>query len=171
MSKYLLTGVAASALVFGAGAGAPIARADIDGPIKHVAATEAAVAQLEANASIIGLDGGELFYGPNLALRFNSPAVDPRTPDIILAPKVGVVYTGGKAKVAEHGGFANDDTTVMMLVANPAFASATINSPVETAQVPATILSLLGLDPNALEAVRNEGTQVLPGVPSFSRRW
>jgi Type I phosphodiesterase / nucleotide pyrophosphatase len=135
------------------------------------AATEAAVAQLQANATIIGLDGGEVFYGPNLALRFNSPAIDPRTPNIIVAPKVGVVYTGGKKKVAEHGGFANDDTAMMMLVANPAFAPATINSPVETAQVAPTILSLLGLDPNALDAVRNEGTQVLPGIPSFSRRW
>ncbi|MBO0751017.1 MAG: alkaline phosphatase family protein [Bradyrhizobiaceae bacterium] len=129
-----------------------------------MAATEAAVAQLQANAAAIGLDGGELFYGPNLALRFNSPAIDPRTPNIILNPKVGVVYTGGKAKVAEHGGFANDDTAVMMLVANPAFAPATVNSPVETAQIPPTILSLLGLDPNALDAVRNEGTQVLPGL-------
>jgi hypothetical protein len=134
------------------------------------AATEAAVATLQANAAIIGLDGGEVFYGPNLALRFNSPAIDPRTPNIIVAPKVGVVYTGGKKKVAEHGGFANDDTTVMMLVANPAFAPATINSPVETAQVAPTILSLLGLDPNALDAVRNEGTQVLPGIPAFPRR-
>jgi hypothetical protein len=131
------------------------------------AATEAAVAQLQANAAIIGLDGGEVFYGPNLALRFNSPGIDPRTPDIIVAPKVGVVYTGGKKKVAEHGGFANDDTTVMMLVANPAFAPATINSPVETAQVAPTILALLGLNPNALDAVRNEGTQVLPGIQTF----
>jgi hypothetical protein len=135
------------------------------------AATEAAVAQLQANAAIIGLDGGEVFYGPNLALRFNSPAIDPRTPNIIVAPKVGVVYTGGKKKIAEHGGFANDDTAVMMLVANPAFAPVTINSPVETAQVAPTILSLLGLDPDALDAVRKEGTQVLPGIPSFHRRW
>jgi hypothetical protein len=133
------------------------------------AATEAAVAQLQANANIIGLDGGEVFYGPNLALRFNSPAIDPRTPNVIVAPKVGVVYTGGGKKVAEHGGFANDDTAVMMLVANPAFAPATINSPVETAQVAPTILSLLGLDPNALDGVRNEGTQVLPGIRTRSR--
>jgi Type I phosphodiesterase / nucleotide pyrophosphatase len=135
------------------------------------AATAAAAALLQANAAIIGLDGGELFYGPNLALRFNSPATDPRTPNLILAPKVGVVYTGGKKKVAEHGGFANDDTAVMMLVANPAFASATINSPVETAQIAPTILSLLGLDPQALVAVQQEGTQILPGVPTFRERW
>jgi Type I phosphodiesterase / nucleotide pyrophosphatase len=135
------------------------------------AATEAAAAQLETNAASIGLDGGELFYGPNLALRFNSPASDPRTPNLILTPKVGVVYTGGKKKVAEHGGFANDDTTVMMLVANPAFAPATINSPVETAQIAPTILTLLGLNPNALVSVQEEGTQVLPGIPASRERY
>jgi hypothetical protein len=128
------------------------------------AATANAAAQLEANAAAIGADGGEIFYGPNLALMFNDPAKDPRTPNIIVAPNVGVVYTGGTKKLAEHGGFAHDDTNAMMLVANPAFASATINSPVETAQVAPTILALLGLDPNALIAVQQEGTQTLPGI-------
>jgi hypothetical protein len=128
------------------------------------AATAAAAAQLEANAATIGADGGEIFYGPNLDLLFNDPAVDPRTPNLIVAPNVGVVYTGGKKKIAEHGGFASDDRTVMMLVANPAFNPATINSPVETAQIAPTILVLLGLDPRALIAVQQEGTQVLPGV-------
>jgi arylsulfatase A-like enzyme len=35
---------------------------------------------------------------------------------------------------------------------------------VETTQVAPTILDLLGLDPNALQAVQIEGTQVLPGT-------
>ena len=87
-----------------------------------------------------------------------------RTPNIIVAPNVGVVYTGGTKKVAEHGGFAHDDTTVIMLVAHPGISPAIINSPVETAQVAPTILALLGLDPNSLIAVQKEGTQVLPGI-------
>ena len=66
-----------------------------------------------------------------------------RTPNIIVAPNVGVVYTGGKKKVAEHGGFAHDDTTVMMLVSHPEIPHAVIHSPVETAQVAPTILALL----------------------------
>ena len=36
--------------------------------------------------------------------------------------------------------------------------------PVETTQIAPTILNLLGLDPNALQAVQIEGTQVLPGT-------
>jgi hypothetical protein len=105
------------------------------------------------------------------AIRTSQRSTDPRTPNLILAPKVGVVYTGGKKKVAGHGGFANDDTAVMMLLVNPAFAPAVVNSPVETAQIAPTIVSLLGLNPDALVAVQQEGTQVLPGIPTFRERW
>ncbi len=100
---------------------------------------------------------------------FNSPLTDPRTPDIIVAPNVGVVYTGGGKKIAEHGGFANDDTNVMMLVANPRFSPKTVTSPVETAQIAPTILKVLGLDPNSLQAVRMEHTQPLPGLHEQSK--
>ncbi|MGO9848769.1 MAG: hypothetical protein ACLPKT_19895 [Methylocella sp.] len=55
-------------------------------------------------------------------------------------------------------------TTVIMLVAYPGLPPAIVNSPVETAQVAPTILALLGLNPNSLIAVQNEGTQVLPGI-------
>ena len=89
---------------------------------------------------------------------------DPRTPDIIVAPNVGVVYTGSAKKQSEHGGFAHDDTNVMLLVSNPRMADKTVSSFVETSQVAPTILKLLGLDPDALEAVRKEGTPVLPGL-------
>ena len=130
------------------------------------AATVNAVAQLEANAATIGANGGEFFYGRNLDLMFSDPRTyeGSRTPNIIVAPNVGVVYTGGTKKIAEHGGFAHDDTTVMMLVSNSGLSPVIINSPVETAQVAPTILALLGLNPNALIAVQQEGTQVLPGI-------
>jgi type I phosphodiesterase/nucleotide pyrophosphatase len=129
-----------------------------------------AVALLEANATTIGANGGEIFYGRNLGLMFSDPATPEgsRTPNIIVAPNVGVVYTGGMKKLAEHGGFAHDDTTVMMLVAHPAMERTIVNSPVETVQVAPTILRLLGLDPSSLIAVQKEVTQVLPGIP-FSR--
>ncbi len=130
------------------------------------AATLNAVAQLQASAAKIGADGGEFFYGRNLDLMFSDPRTPEgsRTPNIIVAPNVGVVYTGGKKKVAEHGGFAHDDTTVIMLVSHPEISHAVIHSPVETAQVAPTILALLGLDPDSLIAVQKEGTQVLPGI-------
>jgi Type I phosphodiesterase / nucleotide pyrophosphatase len=127
-------------------------------------ATTNAVATLEANAATIGADGGQIYSGPLLALLFNDPSIDPRTPNIIVAPDVGVIYTGGTKKIAEHGGFAHDDRNVIMLVSNPSMSAATVNSPVETYQIAPTILAVLGLDPDKLIAVQKEGTQVLPGL-------
>jgi hypothetical protein len=40
----------------------------------------------------------------------------------------------------------------------------TVARPVETTQVAPTILAALGLDPNSLQSVQIEGTQVLPGL-------
>src|SRR5205823_6374364 len=92
------------------------------------------------------------------------PNGDPRTPDIIVTTDVGVIYTGHQAKVAEHGGFANDDTNVMLLLSNPSFAAQIVTSPVETTQIAPTILAALGIDPTELQAVGAEGTQVLPSA-------
>jgi hypothetical protein len=127
---------------------------------------------LESNASAAGI--GQILYGPSLETMFNAPGLpeqggDPRTPDIIVLPNVGVVYTGSTKKQAEHGGFAVDDTNVMLLVSNPSIRSRTITTFVETTQVAPTILKILGLDPRSLEAVRKEGTTVLPGFQSSER--
>jgi arylsulfatase A-like enzyme len=75
-----------------------------------------------------------------------------------------VIYTGSTKKQAEHGGFAHDDTNVMLLVSNPDFQARTVTSFVETTQVAPTILQALGLDPSDLDAVQKEGTPVLPGL-------
>ena len=128
--------------------------------------TLAAVAVLEANAATAGI--GQIFYGASLETLFNKPGLppngDPRVPDIIVQPNVGVVYTGSKKKQAEHGGFAQDDTNVMILVSKPDFRAKTVTSFVETTQVAPTILQALGLDPGELDAVQKEGTPVLPGL-------
>ena len=71
-------------------------------------------------------------------------------------------YTGSTKKLAEHGGFAHDDTNVMLLLSYPGFHPMTVHAEVGTAQVAPTILQALGLDPSALLAVRSEGTAALP---------
>ena len=135
-----------------------------------------AVTALENAGTAIGL--GQILYGASLNAIFNPPGVpnvpgpccklreggDPRTPDIIVLPNVGVVYTGGDKKQSEHGGYAWDDTNVMLLVSNPQIHAKTVHAFVETAQVAPTILQLLGLDPQNLDAVRLEGTPVLPAL-------
>ena len=127
-------------------------------------ATAVGMLQSGTNPVLGGYDGGEIFWGPSLDLMFNDPAIDPRTPDIVVAPNVGVIYTGKKKKVAEHGGFAHDDTNVILLLANPQFSPESVSFPVQTAQVAPTILKALGLDPHSLQAVKLEHTPVLPGL-------
>jgi hypothetical protein len=126
--------------------------------------TDAAVALLEANAGPTGIALGQFYYGSSLALNYNDPSVDPRAPDIIVTPNVGVTYSGSHAKQAEHGGFAHDDTNVVLLLSKPSFKRATVRAAVGTAQVAPTVLKALRIDPSALNAVKVEGTSVLPAV-------
>lgn len=123
-------------------------------------------AQSPATTNIAGI--GEIFWGPAITQLFNAPGLspsgDPRTPDILVTPNVGVTYSGSSKKLAEHGGFSHDDTNVMLLISNPNISPKTVTTPVETMQVAPSILRALGLDPNSLESVVKEGTQVLPGA-------
>jgi Type I phosphodiesterase / nucleotide pyrophosphatase len=136
--------------------------------LKPGASVPAAVELLESNAAAIGL--GEIYYGPTLWLNNNvgglEPGQDPRAPDIIVTPNVGVTYSGSSTMIADHGGFAHDDTNVIMLLANPRFEASTVTAATTTMQVAPTIIKALGLDPAALEAVREERTEVLPEVVS-----
>ena len=134
--------------------------------LTHSTDLATAVGILESNAAAAGV--GQIFYGPSLETMFNAPGLppngDPRTPDIIVQPNVGVVYSGSSKKQAEHGGFAHDDTNVILLVSNPDLQARTVTSFVETTQVAPTILQALGLDPGSLDAVQKEDTPVLPGL-------
>jgi hypothetical protein len=137
------------------------------------ASVDAAVELLESNAAALGL--GQIYYGPSLALNYNvgglEPGQDPRSPDILVTPNVGVTYSGSTAMIGDHGGFAHDDTNVMLLLSNPAFVPHNVYTGVGTNQVAPSILRALGLDPRSLDAVRLEGTPVLPDVNlDFSRR-
>jgi type I phosphodiesterase/nucleotide pyrophosphatase len=130
-----------------------------------------AVELLEQNAAAIGL--GQIYFGPTLSLNYNvggwEPGQDPRTPDIIVTPNVGVTYSGSTTMIADHGGFAHDDTNVMLLVSHPGFKQQTVFDGTSTTQVAPTILKALGLNPAALDAVRAEGTAVLSEVWSQLR--
>ena len=130
------------------------------------ASVSAAVQFLEQNATAIGM--GEIFYGPTLAMNYNvggtGPGQDPRSPDIIVVPNVGVVYSGSTTMIGDHGGFSHDSTNVIMLVSNPSFTPQTVAATTRTMQVAPTIVQALGLDPKALQAVVAEGTEVLPEV-------
>jgi Type I phosphodiesterase / nucleotide pyrophosphatase len=130
--------------------------------------TAAVAAYLNANAkpdpstNSKGLFIDEVMAGSDLDLRFNDPSKDPATPDIIVRPNYGTIYTGSTAKNAEHGGFNYSDTNVGLVVSNPNLSARTVKTPVASSQVAPTILKALGIDPEQLNSVRIEGTQVLP---------
>jgi hypothetical protein len=122
--------------------------------------TQAAADYLNANANALFID--EVMAGNEIRLKFDNPLSDNATPDILVQPIYGTVYTGSKAKNAEHGGFSFGDTNVGLIVSNPSLHSRVVKTPVATSQVAASLLKALGIDPSELKAVRKEGTEVLP---------
>ncbi len=93
--------------------------------------------------------------------KFGDPA-NGRTPDFMVQPNPGVIYTTSQAKDMEHGGFAADDGHVALLVSLPSMEQRTVTHHVKTTQVAPTVVKALGLDPRLLQSVRKEGTHVLP---------
>ena len=108
-----------------------------------------------------------VYAGAASAAFFGVPPGDPRHPDILGIAQHGIVYTGKKAKIAEHGGNDRQDRNVPILVVLPGLMHGhVVDSPVETTQIAPTILALLGLPSRDLQAVRIEHTRILPGAGS-----
>lgn len=104
----------------------------------------------------------QIYAGDAAARLIGVDQSDPRVPDVIGIAQYGVVYTGHKGKIAEHGGDHLEDRNVPILVAwRGAPGGTAVTAPVETTQIAPTILELLGLNPNKLQAVQIEGTQSL----------
>jgi hypothetical protein len=118
---------------------------------------------LNTNAVPLFID--EVMGAAELTLKFNDPAADSRTPDIIVEPTYGTTYTHSSAKNSEHGGFSYGDTNVGLIVSNPSFQAKVLKTPVSTSQVAPTVLRALKLNPNALKSVQIEKTAELPAVP------
>ena len=140
--------------------------------VKHYLLTHSAAANNVSGNPITVTNSGlkRVFAGRAAARLFDVSAADPRHPDIVGIAQHGVVYTGGQAKIAEHGGDDQQDRNVPILVVVPGARPGHIDGArVETTQIAPSILRLLGLDPRALQAVRIEHTRVLPGLPSSRR--
>jgi hypothetical protein len=127
----------------------------------------AAVAQaLRVRATDLGIL--RVYSGRSLELLL--PANEPRFPDLVIQPTLGVFYTEGveneatRALLAEHGGMLDEDVQVPLIVSGVAQQGQINRSTVLTSQIAPTILKALGLDPARLDAVRREGTAVLPSL-------
>ncbi|WP_217426312.1 alkaline phosphatase family protein [Pandoraea anhela] len=133
--------------------------------LKHRAAIAPVVRALRANAGPLGI--ARVYAGSDMPAEFGPR--NSRTPDIVVQVVPGVIYTRG-TKLAEHGGFTDDDRRVPLLLSRPDFLPQEIDSPVSTRQVAPTILSALGLAPSALDAVRKESVRVLPELEFVGSR-
>lgn len=144
-----------------------------DAPKKVVAVAKA----LEENAAAIHAGRlspgmhvpGNIVYGRALAAIFGDPhsadaVAHARAPDIFIQPNAGVIYSTSTKKIAEHGGGSADDIDVALIVAGGRVKPRVVTGSVSTTQVAATILSVLGLNPQDLAAVREEHTKPLPGL-------
>src|SRR5260370_14172431 len=69
---------------------------------------EAVGSYLNKNAKALFIE--QVMAGAEIDARFNNPLHDSRTPDVIVQPVYGTIYTGSKAKNAEHGGFSFRET-------------------------------------------------------------
>jgi len=91
---------------------------------------------------------------------YGDPFSNSRVPDFIAVTNHGVICTGG-TKLAEHGGFSDDDRNVALLLSAPHLNREYVETLTDTTQIAPTILHALGLNTSRLDAVRIEGTQVL----------
>jgi arylsulfatase A-like enzyme len=118
----------------------------------------------EAKAYILAhaaeLQIAQLLDRTTLTALYEDPFHNTRVPDFIAVTNHGVICTGG-SKLAEHGGFSDDDRNVALLVSAPQLKQQYVEALTYTTQIAPTILHALGLDPLLLDGVIAEGTPIL----------
>ncbi|MFE3190224.1 alkaline phosphatase family protein [Nocardia sp. NPDC059240] len=106
----------------------------------------------------------DVHAGADAANYLGAPANDPRHPDLVGVAQVGTVYTGGKGKIAEHGGANPADRDVPLVVFGGGVKKDVVNDAVTTTQIAPSILKLLDENPDKLDAAKRHGVRALPGV-------
>lgn len=108
-----------------------------------------------------------VYAGEAAADYFGVSHSDPRVPDLVGVAQIGTVYTGGKGKIAEHGGANPADRDVPIVVSGAGVHASGWHydsTAVLTTQIAPTILELLNLDQNKLQTVREYGITDLPRI-------
>ncbi|OOV85814.1 hypothetical protein BTA35_0216670, partial [Oceanospirillum linum] len=86
--------------------------------LKDPSAAGKIAAALRAHAEELGIQ--DVLHGTRLAGIFPPPQKDSRTPDLVVVTRDGVIYTSPHdGKLAEHGGFHEDDTSVALILSSP----------------------------------------------------
>jgi len=134
--------------------------------LKDQTQTQSVASALTTSGNETTLNIAQILSGESLKLLFPDPLIDPAPPDVVVVPNPGTTYEPATQVLAEHGGFNENDVHVPLLLVAPTVRPGLVRSLVSTTQIAPTILTLLGIDPNLLQAVLLEGTKVLPGVVS-----
>ena len=85
-------------------------------PARRRAASATTSAATRSRSPTSGLR--TVYAGAAAGRYFHVPVGDSRAPDLFGVAQHGVVYTGGKGKIAEHGGAGQQDRNVPVLVAS-----------------------------------------------------
>jgi len=118
-----------------------------------------AKAYIQAHAADLHIQ--KLLDRDELTKLYEDPFGNSRVPDFIAITDHGVICTGG-SKLAEHGGFSDDDRNVALVVSSSRIKHGkVVEDTTFTTQIAPTILEALDLDPRALQAVREEGVEPL----------
>ena len=117
-------------------------------------AADHAITRIDASAP-----GDGVLWGADLTAALGSNS---RTPDIVLLPVPGTVYTTAVTKIADHGSFSDDDVHVALLVSHGSIQRTAVDDPVETRQIACTILTSLNLDCGDLLSQQVEPSGPLP---------
>lgn len=109
----------------------------------------------------------KVLQGKALSRFFLATGDDERMPQVLVLAEPGVIYgKAGDTKLAEHGGFDDDDTHVGLLISNPGLPAhgKRLSMRVSTTQLAPSILDVLKLSPDSLQAVQTQHTRALPGI-------
>jgi len=150
------------------------------GAVAHISGGDAAMVWLsdpamapaivkayEARAAALGIQ--DVLFGPRLTLTQNPPGTlagqDPRMPDIMLQPQLGVSWiASGDKSVAGYGGSLDQDTHVALLVSGAQLTGRRDPTWVPTTQIAPLLLRALGMEKFDLQALHKEHTPALPGI-------
>jgi arylsulfatase A-like enzyme len=130
--------------------------------LKDSSTAAAVVEQLNLPANRAAARIDHILWGAELAALYADPLTDARVPDIIILPAPGTVYTTSLTKIADHGGFGDEDVHVALVVANSLLPSKAIGDPVETRQIACTVLKALTLACDGLMSEQIEPSKFLP---------
>ncbi len=128
--------------------------------LRDGAKTGEVVAALAKRADALGIS--TMATGAELALTMNSPAEDPRMPDIVIEPRESIRYTAHGSHV--DGGDREDEMHVPLLISWVQFSGRGDKTWVPVTQLAPLLMRALGMDKFDLDALHHEHTPALPGI-------